>query len=161
MQEPLIPCQPFGRMKCATKQRRTRPLQRRILRKGVRYGQVGVVLCNRPALQHFVIRKREHILRQRGTAVFQREAHFSACRNEHRPLCQPRGSDVIESRIQQKVATFPVKAALAGQHHAADAPLLPEQPRSPGHEANLHVRIQQHPERFLFDSSGEEGRLHA
>ena len=161
MQEPLILCQPLGRMKRTAPQRRTRPLQRRILCKVVRHGQVGVVLCNRPALQHCVIRKREHIPRQRDTAVFQREAHFSACRNEHCPLCQPRGSNVIEGRIQQEVAPFPVKAALAGQHHAADAPLLPEQSRSPGHEANLHVRIQQHPERFLFDSSGEEGRLHA
>ena len=68
---------------------------------------------------------------------------------------------MIEGRIQQEVAPFLGKAALARQHHAADAPLLLEQPRSPGHEANLHVRIQQHPERFFFDPSGEEGRLHA
>ena len=136
MQEALISCQPFGCMKRASPQRSARLLQRRILRKGVRHSQVGVVLCNRPALQHFVIRKREHILRQRNAAVFQREARFSACRNEHRPLCQPRGSNMIEGRIQQEVAPFPVKATLAGQHHAADAPLLPEQSRSPGHEAN-------------------------
>ena len=104
LREVLILRQPPGCMKRTMPKCRACLLQRRILRKGVRYGQVGMVRRNLATLQRFCLRKRQYILRKRDATVFQRKAHFSACRNGYRPLGQPLRGNMVEGCIQHLVA---------------------------------------------------------